>query len=48
MRQFIKDFYEALFTCVQLGIAVPLLLAALFGPSIGIILLILWLTGVIW
>lgn len=48
MRQFIKDFMEALFACIQLGIAVPLLLAVLFGPSIGIILLVLWLTGIIW
>lgn len=48
MRQFTKDFFEALFTCIQLGIAVPLLLIALFGPTTGIVLLILWLTGVIW
>jgi hypothetical protein len=46
MRQFVNDFFEALSACVQLGFAVPLLLTALFGPSIGIILLILWAAGV--
>ena len=46
MRQFLKDFMEALSACVQLGFAVPLLLTALFGPTIGIILLILWGVGV--
>ncbi len=48
MRQFIEDFIEALFACVQLGLAVPVLLIALFGPSIGILILILWAAGVLW
>ena len=47
MRQFVNDFIEALSACVQLGFAVPLLMVALFGPSIGIILLILWAVDVI-
>ena len=47
MRQFVNDFFEALSACVQLGLAVPLLLTALFGPSIGILLLILWAVDVL-
>jgi len=46
MRQFTKDFFEALTACIQLGIVVPILLTALFGPSLGILLLILWAVGV--
>ena len=42
MRSFITDFIEALVTCVQLGIVVPILLATLFGPTVLIILAILW------
>lgn len=48
MKSFIKDFIEALVTCVQLGIVVPILLAVLFGPTVLIILAILWAAGVIW
>lgn len=48
MKSFIKDFIEALVTCVQLGITVPILLAVLFGPTVLIILAILWAAGVIW
>jgi len=47
MKSFVKDFLEALVTCVQLGIAVPILLAALFGPTALIILAILWALGII-
>ena len=47
MRIFVKDFLEALLTCVQLGIAIPMLLIALFGPTALIILAILWALGVI-
>ncbi len=47
MSQFLKDFREALYSCIELGIAVPFMLFALFGPTILIILGILWATGVI-
>lgn len=47
MRKFLKDFLEALSVCVQLGIAVPILLIVLFGPTILIILAILWALDVI-
>ncbi|HUU63218.1 MAG TPA: hypothetical protein VMX96_04790 [Dehalococcoidia bacterium] len=47
MKSFIKDFLEALATCVQLGIVVPILLAVLFGPTILIILAIVWALGII-
>lgn len=47
MKSFIKDFVEALIACVQLGIAVPILLAVLFGPTILIILAILWAVDII-
>lgn len=47
MKSFIKDFIEALVTCIQLGIAVPILLAALFGPIAAIILAILWALDII-
>ena len=47
MKSFIKDFLEALATCVQLGIAVPILLVALLGPTILIILAILWAVDII-
>jgi len=47
MKIFLKDFLEALLTCVQLGIAVPILLIALFAPTALIILAILWAVGVI-
>jgi hypothetical protein len=47
MKSFIKDFVEALITCVQLGIAVPILLAVLFGPTILIIFAILWAVDII-
>jgi len=47
MRQFWNDFLEALSACIQLGFAVPVLLTALFGPTILIILLILWAVNVI-
>lgn len=48
MSQFVRDFLEALSSCIQLGLAVPVLLAALFGPTILIILAILWGVGVLW
>jgi len=47
MKIFLKDFLEALLTCVQLGIAVPILLIALLGPTALIIVAILWALGVI-
>lgn len=47
MRLFLKDFLYALSACVQLGIAVPILLIALFGPTVLIILAILWGLNVI-
>jgi len=47
MKTFLKDFLEALLTCVQLGITVPILLIALFGPTALIIVAILWALGVI-
>ena len=47
MKSFITDFIEALVTCVQLGMAVPILLAALFGPTVLIILAILWAVDII-
>ena len=47
MKSFITDFFEALFTCLQLGIAVPILLAALWGPTALIILAILWALDII-
>lgn len=47
MKSFITDFIEALVTCVQLGIVVPILLAVLFGPTVLIILAILWALGII-
>ena len=47
MKSFIKDFLEALATCVQLGIAVPILLAVLLGPTTLIILPILWAVDII-
>ena len=47
MKSFIKDFIEALVTCVQLGIVVPILLATLFGPTVLIILAILWALDII-
>jgi hypothetical protein len=47
MNQFINDFLEALSSCLQLGIVVPILLAALFGPSIGIIIGILYAVDVL-
>lgn len=47
MKSFITDFLEALVTCVQLGMAVPILLAALFGPTVLIILAILWALDII-
>lgn len=47
MKTFIKDFLEALSTCVQLGLAVPILLVALLGPTTLIILAILWAVDII-
>lgn len=47
MKSFITDFIEALATCVQLGIVVPILLVALFGPTVLIILAILWAVDII-
>ena len=47
MKSFIKDFLEALVTCVQLGIVVPILLVVLLGPTILIILAILWAVNII-
>jgi hypothetical protein len=47
MRQFMNDFVEALSACVQLGFAVPLLLVALLGPTIGIVLIVLWAVDVL-
>jgi hypothetical protein len=47
MKSFIKDFVEALSTCVQLGIVVPILFFALFGPAILILLAILWALDII-
>lgn len=47
MKSFIKDSLEALSTCVQLGIVVPILLIALFGPTTLIILAILWAVDII-
>ena len=48
MKSFVKDFLEALATCVQLGLVVPILLSVLFGPTALMILAILWAAGVIW
>lgn len=42
MKLFLKDFLYALSACLQLGIAVPILLIALFGPTSLIIVAILW------
>ena len=47
MQILVKDFLEALLTCLQLGVAVPILLIALFGPTALIIVGILWGLGVI-
>jgi len=47
MKSFIKEFIEALVTCVQLGLVVPILLAVLFGPTVLMILAILWALDII-
>jgi hypothetical protein len=47
MKSFITDFMQAMSTCLQLGIAVPILLVALWGPTALIILGILWALDII-
>jgi len=47
MKIFLKEFLEALLTCVQLGITVPILFIAVFGPTALIIVAILWALDII-